>query len=282
MAHYAHPDLVFNLTRTVCKALKMLPILAACHADIRTLLQNSKSKFIDGSAACQCFSHLNLILYDLIGRSFSGEVVDADLNVDGKWLEVAVKFYDPHLTELEESSSEESEQRSNIEEGGSGTVEGGRQILQLPNEHKELTFRAEIEAYERLSGLTICPRYFGAFQGPCSGGLETGLILMEKIATPFMDFSEMTKEEKRVAYGHLLQLHNLGIHHGDVTAQNFGRRYASMSDDTTSECAQDNGVNGEIIIYDFSHSSTFEDCDPESCHHLSEARWHLLEDGVDS
>lgn len=96
----------------------------------------------------------------------------------------------------------------------------------------------------------------------------------------------MTQEERQVAYGHVLELHKQGLHHGDVEAGNFARRTteASPSKNTRAEkqkrsgCTDKKGEDRGIVICEFSHCSPFDECDPEKCWDLQRARNRLLKE----
>ncbi|PGH15593.1 hypothetical protein AJ79_02375 [Helicocarpus griseus UAMH5409] len=189
-------------------------------------------------------STAQLILYGPIGGGFAGEVFDARLERQGQSVNVAAKFYDPDTEELdnaaafdednEEMSEEckEGESEQDAEEGSDElseneaamSTDSAEEPEPLPNEDKEYTFRREIDVYKRLSDPTICPEFYGAFQRIYFTGLQTGMLLMEKIPQLFKDFEDMPEKEREAAYNLVLGLHHRGIHHGDPRPNNFGFR----------------------------------------------------------
>lgn len=137
-------------------------------------------------------------------------------------------------------------------------------------------FRNEIDAYALLSGSTMCPRFFGGYRGIGFTGQDTGIILLEKLPTVFHEISDMTLGERNAAYNHVLKLHDLGLHHGDVEAGNFARR---------KEQGESNKLDADhgIVVCDFSHSDFFEgECDTEQCWELYFAKRKLLGEQEDS
>lgn len=223
-------------------------------------------------------SSAKLILYDSIGSGASGQVFDADLQLNDLTLGVVAKFFDPKAFTDEEGSYISEEDMS------------------------EWMFKNETEAYRRLSGSSICLPFYGAFRGIGFTGFETGLILLEKLSETFHQFSDMTMSERQTAYNHVLELHRRSIHHGDVEPRNFGWIGLSFADSATSSDveetegeekeSEETGYEekrgeqpidsasydeGSLIVYDFSHSSVFTDCDPERCFDLRRAKNEIID-----
>lgn len=219
----------------------------------------------------------SLVVYDAIGDSFAGTVFNADLQRDGESIGLVAKFYDPDTAELNDQNEESVGQLSiDVPEADKQEAKHMKPSLCLPNEEKEWSFRNEIATYERLSNTDICPRFFGALQGIGLTGSQTGIILIEKLPVTFNAFEEMTACEREVAYGHVVELHRRGIHHGDVFGGNFGRREEPPTKKGKSKTKRTND-RSSIVICDFSHSTNFENCDPEECWELRQARQTIIE-----
>lgn len=200
-----------------------------------------------------------------MGEGVSGAVFDGDLQTDvGQSIEIAVKFYDPDTQLVSEELGTEDPREVDSKF--------------LPNFEKEYTFRQEIEAYTRLSNTFICPAFYGAFQGAGVTGFQTGIILLEKIPMlSFSEFRDMSEQERQTAYSHVVEMHQRGIHHGDILPQNFGRRGASVNSSELQQRTQD-GTG--IVICDFSHCSIFDHCDPETCPDLQLAKRDIIDLGM--
>ncbi|RJE21749.1 hypothetical protein PHISCL_05897 [Aspergillus sclerotialis] len=99
---------------------------------------------------------------------------------------MVAKLYDSdvriHDEEGVKSRSESSEEGSKGERyvRSEGESSPGNRDAPLPNEVKEITFLNEVEAYIRLSGISICPRFYGAFQEIGATRVQTGTVLLQK------------------------------------------------------------------------------------------------------
>lgn len=187
-----------------------------------------------------------MILHNRLGVSSAGEVFDATLEWDDCLVQIAAKFYTANTKSMKWYRSNENDTR------GSHPP--------LPNPEKEFAFTNEIAAYTHLTNTSMFPQFYGAFQGVGSSGYQTGLVLVEKLPVTFEEPSGMTEAEKLAAYQNVVEVHNRGVHHEDVWARNFGKR-----DD------------GSVVIYDFSHSALFKECDIETCDELRWAKRTFLE-----
>lgn len=228
-----------------------------------------------------------LVLYKTIGGSFSGAILDADLYQNGEAMQIVAKSYDPDTEALQENESgpEDTSEtpEAPTEEGRACQPDPEREsnCLPLPNEDKEYSFRCEVEAYNRLSDTSICPRFYGALRATHNTGYQTGIILLENLPTIFGWISEMTDTEKKIAYDHVLELHRRGIHHGDLRGENIGRREITSSANAgskrkRSKKQRQQSHRSTLVIFDFSHSEVFEECDPEQCQEIPIARERLL------
>ena len=188
-------------------------------------------------------------------------------------MQIVAKSYDPDTEALQENESEPEDSSETPEEGDPS-------CLPLPNEDKEYSFRCEVEAYNRLSDTSICPRFYGALRGTHNTGYQTGIILLEKLPTIFGWISEMTDIEKEIAYDHVLELHRRDIHHGDVREGNIGRREISSTKTGSKRKRVENQVEESgVVIFDFSHAQVFEECDVEQCWDIRFARERLFGGG---
>jgi hypothetical protein len=179
-------------------------------------------------------------------------VFEADLEFGGDSVPVVAKFFDPH--------------RSMFENG-----------LSWEKAPSSFMFKKELRTYRRLSGAPFCLRFYGAFLGLGFTRRETGLVILERLSDTFKDFSDMSPGLRETAYNLVLELHKRGIHHGDVAARNFGLRFPSESEDVATGNAADGEDEGcrRLVIYDFSHSSFFQECDPIECE-LERARDEII------
>lgn len=57
-------------------------------------------------------------------------------------------------------------------------------------------FKKEVEAYRRLAGSSDFPRFYGAFRGIGFTGLDTGLVILEKLKRPSAGNSEQLKKQE--------------------------------------------------------------------------------------
>lgn len=209
-------------------------------------------------------------------------MLDADLEIDGEVVELVAKFFDPDTAAIEDADGLEGDTNDSANKKdlqAPHEVHNTESRVELPNEDKEYMFKNEINTYQRLSNSSICPRFYGAYQGIGTTGYPTGMILMEKLPMSFEYYNDMTETEKEIAYNYLLELHRLGIHHGDVEARNFGRRANTKTCTKRKRGQSKNSDQGSIVICDFSHSSVFEECDVEKCTELLLAKKDIQSQG---
>jgi hypothetical protein len=193
-------------------------------------------------------------------------VSEAELEIKGESQLLAAKFYDP-----------DTENPGEANEDPDGGI--------LRNYEKSYMFVNEITAYQRLAGSSVCPRFYGAFQGIGFTGYVTGLVLVELLPETFKDFADMRQTERTIAYEHVLELHTRHIRHGDVEARNFGRTFRpsaiAPSPHSENNSTKDSRREAEsdvesLLIFDFSHSSFFQQCDPDQCSELRTAKASLI------
>ena len=93
-----------------------------------------------------------LVLYNTIGGSFSGAIIDADLHQSGEAMQIVAKPYDADTKALQENESEPDDTNETpeapTEEGRvcQPDAEGEPSCLPLPKEDKEYAFWCEVEA----------------------------------------------------------------------------------------------------------------------------------------
>lgn len=172
------------------------------------------------------------------------------LQQDDESIGAAAKFYNPDIEELVDEEDEESS--GSASEGSAEPAILDLEIC-LPNEERNNLSDVRLKP-ATVSDTSICPHFYGAFQGTGVSGYQTGIILMEKLSVIFHELDEMAEQERRTAYDHVPELHRRGIHHGDAREGDFGRREQStMGSSPKRQRMEDrvDNVGSEVVVCDF-------------------------------